>query len=93
MLNKFSCISSIYSSFNSETRKIIVSAISRIFNKLKYLFKSADYLYEQEMRGVLQRPLVDLKRDDIDIHMTTVTKDSIIPKVFIYTNKTLLIVK
>ncbi len=91
MLNKFSCISSIYSSFNSETRKVIVSVISRIINKLKYLFKSADYLYEQEMRIVLQRPLADLKRDDIDIQMTTVSKDSIVPKVFIYTNKTLLI--
>lgn len=91
MLNKFSCISSIYSSFNLETRKVIVSVISKIINKLKYLFKSADYLYEQEMRVVLQRPLADLKRDDIDIQMTTVTENSTIPKVFIYTNKTLLI--
>lgn len=91
MLNKFSCISSIYSDFNSETRKVIVSVISKIINKLKYLFKSADYLYEQEMRVVLQRPLADLKRDDIDIQMTSAAKDSIVPKVFIYTNKSLLI--
>lgn len=91
MLDKFSCISSVYNSFKPETRKVIVSVISKIINKLKYLFKSADYLYEQEMRVVLQRPLADLRRDDIDIQMTTVTENSAIPKVFIYTNKTLLI--
>lgn len=91
MLDKFSCISSIYSNFKPETRKVVVSVISKIINKLKYLFKSADYLYEQEMRVVLQRPLTDLRRDDIDIQVTTVTEGSAIPKVFIYTNKTLLI--
>lgn len=91
MLNKFFCISSIYNSFNIETRKVIVSVISRIINKLKYLFKSADYFYEQEMRVVLQRPLTDLKRDDIDIQMTTASKGNIVPKVFVYTNKALLI--
>lgn len=91
MLDKFSCISSIYDSFNPETQKVVVSVMAKIINKLKYLFKSADYLYEQEMRVVLQRPLSDLQRDDIDIQMTTVTENSTIPKVFIYTDKTLLI--
>lgn len=62
-----------------------------MINKLRYLFKSVDYIYEQEMRIVLNRPLSDLKRDDIDIQMTPVTIQNPIPKVFIYTDKSLSI--
>lgn len=91
MLDKFSCVSSIYCSVDKEIRNAVISAISKIINKLKYLFKSVDYIYEQEMRFVLRRPLADLKRDDIDIQMTPITKDNTVPKIYIYTNKTLLI--
>ena len=91
MLDKFSCVSSIYCNADQEIRNAVISAISKIINKLKYLFKSVDYIYEQEMRFVLRRPLADLKRDDIDIQMTPVTKDNTVPKIYIYTNKTLLI--
>lgn len=91
ILEKFYSISTIYEDVNQETRKAVLSAISKIICKLKYLFKSADYIYEQEMRVVLRRPIADIKRDDIDIQMTSVTTDSTIPKVFIYTDKSIQI--
>lgn len=91
IIEKFSAISIMYKDAKFETRKVLLSAVSKIICKLKYLFKSADYLYEQEMRVVLRRPIEDIKRDDIDIKMTSVTTNSAIPKVFIYTNNSIQI--
>lgn len=91
IFDKVSLLSSLYANLCQDTRKAVVFALSKMINKLRYLFKSVDYIYEQEMRIVLNRPLSDLKRDDIDIQMTPVTIQNPIPKVFIYTDKSLSI--
>ena len=91
LFSQTSVISSLYKTLSEEAQKVVVLSISKMINKLKYLFKSSDYAYEKEMRIVLRRPIVDLKRDDIDIHMTDTTTENPIPKVFIYTDKSLLI--
>lgn len=77
-------------SLTSVSREVVEKSINKMFAKLKYLFKSSDYAYEQEMRIILRRPLEELKRDDIDIQFTSVTSTSV-PKIFVYTNKSLLI--
>lgn len=89
MFTKASQISSVYKSLNVDAQNVVISAISKMINKLKYLFKSSDYAYEKEMRIVLRRPLADLKREDMDVHMTDTTVENPIPKVFIYTDKSL----
>ena len=91
IFDKISLLSSIYVNLCQDARKAVIFALSKIINKLRYLFKSIDYIYEQEMRIVLNRPLSDLKRDDIDIQMTSSTTENPIPKVFIYTDKSLSI--
>lgn len=91
MLNKASELSNIYEKLTKKTQKAVAMSMAKMITKLKYLFKSADYAYEQEMRIVLRRPLDDLKRDDIDIQMTSPTSDNPIPKVFVYTNKGLTV--
>lgn len=91
IFEKVSLLSSLYANICQDTRKAVVFALSKMINKLRYLFKSIDYIYEQEMRIVLNRPLSDLERDDIDIQMTSATTENPIPKVFIYTDKSLSI--
>ena len=77
-------------SINSESKEVVEKSINKMFTKLKYLFKSSDYAYEQEMRIILRRPIEELKRDDIDIQFTSATS-TFVPKIFVYTNKSLLI--
>ncbi len=88
---KASEIGVLYSNLSQESKKVVVLAVSKMIEKLKYLFKSSDYFYEQEMRIVLGRSLKDFQRDDIDVQMTTTTVDVPTPKVFIYTDKSLAI--
>lgn len=91
VISQFSSINLVYNTLKESTRAIVIVAITNIIRKIKYLFKSADYAYEQEMRIVLKRPLSDLKRDDIDIKTTSISEKNPIPKIFIYTNKSILI--
>jgi len=84
-------ISSLYDKLSENSKRAVVSAVSKMVEKLKYLFKSSDYFYEQEMRIVLRRSLQDFQRDDIDVQMTTATTDLPIPKLFIYTDKSVAI--
>ena len=79
----------IYDNLAANTKKAVISAMSKMVVKLQYLFKSSDYAYEQEMRIVLRRQLEDFQRDDIDIQLTAPSSNSAIPKAFIYSTKSL----
>lgn len=91
ILDSFALLSDIYDHMNKDIQKVLISSIDKIISKLKYLFKSDDYNYEQEMRVILKRSIDDFKREDMDILFTTTSEKNEIPKVFIYTNKSLLI--
>lgn len=84
-------LSNIYSKMGRKTQDIILQAVRNIVRKLKYLIKSSDYSYEQEMRIVLWRPLSDLKRDDIDIRITPTSEKYPVPKIYVYTTKSISI--
>lgn len=91
ILDSFALLSDIYDHMNRDIQKVLISSIDKVISKLKYLFKSDDYNYEQEMRVILKRSIDDFKREDMDILFTTTSEKNEIPKVFIYTNKNLLI--
>lgn len=91
MFKQISNISGYYDSLSDSSKKHVVSAVSIMIGKLKYLFKTSDYIYEEEMRIVLRRSMKDFQRDDIDVQMTSTTIDAPIPKVFIYTGKSISI--
>lgn len=90
IVDQISKLCLVCNSLTSESKEVVEKSINKMLAKLKYLFKSSDYAYEQEMRIILRRPLEELKRDDIDIQFTSVSSTSV-PKIFIYTNKSLLI--
>ncbi len=83
----FRMIDFVYNKLRDETKELVLDAIKSITRKIRYLFKSADYAYEQEMRIVVYRPVSHIKRDDSDIKMTPVSDKYPIPKVFVYTAK------
>ena len=89
VMTRFAEMSHVYDRVCAETQSMIVSSMGTIIQELKYLVKSSDYAYEQEMRIVLWRPLSDLKRDDIDIQVTPITDKYPIPKIFVYTTKSI----
>lgn len=91
ILDSFVSLSDIYDHMNRDIQKVLISSIDKVISKLKYLFKSDDYNYEQEMRVILKRSIDDFEREDMDILFTTTTEKNEIPKAFIYTNKSLLI--
>lgn len=91
IMSRCTYLSNIYPKMGRRTQDVILHAVRNIVRKLKYLVKSSDYTYEQEMRIVLWRPLADLKRDDIDIRITPTSDKYPVPKIYVYTTKSILI--
>lgn len=89
VVKHFKSMCDLYKTLGENNRKIVLQAVMQIVGKLKYLFKSADYSYEKELRVILNRPLSVLQREDIDIKLTDSNDKAPVPRTYIYSKKSL----
>lgn len=89
MITSFSSLNNIYSDLQPETKALVINCIQKITNRLRYLIKSSDYEYEGEMRIVVSRNISRLSKPDNGIKMTKPDDRNPIPKVYMYTCKSI----